>query len=30
MSDITEDLVDTNTKQEASHDLLFAPGVRRA
>jgi hypothetical protein len=30
MSGITEDLVDTNTKQESSRDQLFAPGVRRA
>jgi hypothetical protein len=30
MSGITEDLVDTSTKQQASYDQLFAPGVRRA
>jgi hypothetical protein len=30
MCGITEDLVNTATKQQASHDLLFAPGVRRA
>jgi hypothetical protein len=30
MSGITEDLVGTTTKQQASHHQLFAPGVRRA
>ena len=30
MCDITKDLVDTSTKQEASQDQLFVPGVRRA
>ena len=30
MSGITEDLVDFSTKQEASYNQIFAPGVRRA
>ena len=30
MCGITEDLVDTSTKQQASNDQIFAPGVRRA
>jgi hypothetical protein len=30
MCGITEDHVDTGTKQQASYDQLFTPGVRRA
>jgi len=30
MSGITEDLVDTTTKEQQSQDLLFASGVQRA
>jgi hypothetical protein len=30
MSEITADLVDTSTKQRASQNQIFVPGVRRA
>lgn len=30
MTGITEDLVDINTKRQASQNQIFAPGVRRA